>query len=495
MIGRLLLLCSALLLLAGCDTPPPTPVAAQGHCVDCHQVELDPHHQLACTSCHRGTEPAKDQESAHRDLLARPAHPDHLQEICGPCHQETAEQIGSSSHFTLPRTTNLFRTAFGAEERLANFLDTPASLEPENILELADDLLRRRCFRCHLYHEGDGYSAVQRGTGCAACHLPYFEGRLVSHRFRPPQDEQCLSCHYGNYVGFDYYGRFEHDLTYEYRTPFPSEGAASRPYGVEYHQLRPDIHQLSGMRCIDCHSGGELMHNSGEKPACRGCHFPDQLAKTVPPRVELKESQAVLLGSDGQRRPIPMASNPAHFTQSEEITCQACHAQWSFNDIGKHYLRSDSFFVDDWWFLAVQGSDEVERVITINSDFDLAEELPVAMTDKLSGADRPGIWLKALTMRRWEEVILGRDQQGRISPMRPVEDWYLSWVDEEETVRYDSHPSATATHGGLRPYVPHTTGPAGLFASERIARFLREEAAAQAVPAPINQVDSSLQVR
>ncbi len=53
-------------------------------------------------------------------------------------------------------------------------------------------------------------------------------------------------------------------------------------------------------------------------------------------------------------------------------------------------------------------------------------------------------------------------------------DFALSWIDEEEEVRFDSV-VPLSNHGGLRPYTPHTTGPAGLFYNERIRFFIENE--------------------
>ena len=44
---------------------------------------------------------------------------------------------------------------------------------------------------------------------------------MQSHAFSTPTDKQCLSCHYGNYVGGDYYGRYEHDFTGNTAPPTP----------------------------------------------------------------------------------------------------------------------------------------------------------------------------------------------------------------------------------------------------------------------------------
>ncbi len=481
-----LLLPALLLFLAGCqEGGPPTKTSPQ-NCLDCHAVALDPPHNLACTSCHRGEEPAESADTAHQGLIARPAHPDHLTASCGPCHRQEVAAVSASSHFTLPRTTNLTRAAFGAEEWLSSYRLTPVAENPESVLDLADDLLRRRCFHCHPASSGEAYAAVQRGTGCAACHLPFGDGRLLSHRFTAPADGRCLACHYGNYVGFDYYGRFEHDFNHEYRTPYLAPGSTPaapyppRPYGVEYRQLQPDIHQQAGMACIDCHGGDELMRG-GSSPTCQGCHLPGEQPGPPPPRVDTGPSGARHLGVDGRERPIPPASHPAH-RRNPESSCQACHAQWAVSDLGRHFLRQDSDDLDDWWALAVQGSREVEELISTNTNF-LRAELPVVMSDGLSGEKRPGIWLQGFTSRRWEMVELGRNRQGLISPMRPILDLSLSWLDEEEVVRFDAVPAESAgANKGLRPYTPHTTGPAGLFAEERIAAFLRREEAARQLP-------------
>jgi hypothetical protein len=470
-----------LLMFSGCTGDEDRTVSLLA-CVDCHTIHSDPNHQQSCISCHKGNDQAKDRDSAHVGYIPSPAHPEHLVESCGPCHAEITGKIGDSMHFTLNNSTNLFRKAFGAENELARFLDTPKKSDPENILELADDLLRRRCFQCHPYNSGDNFPSVTHGTGCASCHMVFTEGKVESHSFQKPGDEQCLSCHYGNYVGFDYYGRFEHDLNYEYRTPFTTKNRHFRPYGVEYHQLKPDVHQVRGMLCIDCHRGEELMEQEGKKPSCKACHSRKELQRSLPADIEKREDGLFILHArDGKDHSIPLMQHPAHEGQNENISCQACHAQWTFNDFGKHFLRSDTDDFNDWSYLSVQGNSEIETIIENNTDFD-KEELPARMTDKLTGESSTGLWHKGYTMRRWETPMLGRDENGAITTMRPQLDYSLSWIDEDETVRFDSVQSQTK-NSGIRPYVPHTTGPAGIFYKERIQQFLaRERSAAESSP-------------
>ncbi len=461
--------------LSGCTTEEPKTVT-QVQCIDCHTIQTDTNHQQSCISCHKGNNPASDKNNAHKGYVPHPAHPDHLAESCGPCHADITGKIFSSNHFTLYNSTNIFRKAFGAETDLGSFLDTPKKITPESKLELADDLLRRRCFRCHPYSSGDNYPAVTHGTGCASCHMVFSDGHLNSHSFQKPADDQCLSCHYGNYVGFDYYGRFEHDFNAEYRTPFTTKNKHFRPYGIEYHQLKPDIHQIRGMLCIDCHTGRELMEDKGMKPSCKGCHKLEELQRSLPAQIENRHGLFMLHGRNGKDHIIPLMNHPAHEKQAENLTCQVCHAQWTYNDFGKHFLRSDTDDFDIWWNLSVQGSFEIETIIEHNNNFD-ATELPGQMTDKITGKPETGRWYKGFTTRRWENTILGRDAQGNITTMRPVLDYYLSWIDEEENVRFDSVHS-DAPNMGMRPYVPHTTGPAGLFYKERIEQFLDKERSA-----------------
>jgi len=96
------------------------------------------------------------------------------------------------------------------------------------------------------------------------------------------------------------------------------------------------------------------------------------------------------------------------------------------------------------------------------------------MSDKISGKQFPGLWHKGYRMRRWEQVTIGRDDAGKLQVMRPILDLHLSWINEDEEVIFDSI-SATTKNNGMIPYIPHTTGKAGLFYEERIEQFLRSE--------------------
>lgn len=458
-------------------TQPPTPPVKPG-CRGCHDKTLDSAHDIGCTSCHKGRNDTTEKALAHQGMLSQPAHPNTMGEVCGRCHAAQVSDVSHSIHFTLKNEVNLVRGAFGADSEIASLLEIPVQASPDTVLELADDMLRRRCLRCHPYYTGDRYPAIVRGAGCASCHLSFYKGKLVSHSFfKTPGDDQCLQCHYGNWVGYDYYGRYEQDFNDEYRTPYTTRYDYFRPFGVEFHNLSADIHQQKGMVCVDCHRGPELMGQGSGRIHCEDCHSPEAKDRMPPLANITKNKQGtlqLLSAGDGKLHIIPPMKNPAHAQYDTVAACQVCHAQWSFGDNGTHLMRSDFDEYDDFAKLSVQGSFEVERIIKNNLDYD-AEELPNRMTDKISGQSREGIWYKGYTTRRWENVTIGRDASGRLQVMRPILKMALSWIDEDEEVRFDSVKSR-AVNGGLLPYVPHTTGKAGLFYRDRIEQFLKSEA-------------------
>ena len=439
-------------------------------CRACHAtIQLDPPHQLACTRCHGGNGTETTQEKAHLGLIAHPGHPQQMAATCGQCHPQVVALALHASHFTLANKINSVRQHFGARDPLSGVQEIPAEERPSSLLSLADDMLRRRCLRCHVYAAGDQYSGVTRGVGCAACHLSWKDGKMQSHQFRAPQDRQCLSCHYGNYVGWDYYGRYEHDYNWEYRTPYTEQTPQrypARPYGIEYHQLVPDIHQQRGLVCIDCHD--QSGHEGKEvQLSCRTCHGwqPGQLLQNK--RLQVQDTQLLLTAADGRQHPVPLLRHPAHQQYGNTVACQVCHGQWSFNDSSTHVLRTEKVDYEQWERLMVQGSSEIETLLQHNAYS--TDELPLTMRDGITAEPRPGIWLQGFGQRRWEQMIIERDVDGVIKVFRPILDVHLSMVDRQGKVIFDDQSGQGRTR---LPYVPHTTGPAGLFYQQRFQHLL-----------------------
>lgn len=487
---NLIVLFCSLLILAGCSgdqendpkqTAVPqqtvTTVVFQG-CRTCHQgVRHDEHHDFPCMDCHKGDEGGKDEKTAHTRLVAKPAHPDSMADSCGGCHPENVQDSLTSLHFTLRNEVNQIRKHFGALEELTSLTEISSSSQPTTSTELIDDMLRRRCLRCHVFSSGDTYANTRRGTGCAACHMEFGNGKVQSHKMiQLPGDLQCLGCHYANFVGADYYGRYEHDLGNEYRTPYTTRKEFFRPYGVEYHDLVPDIHQQRGLSCVDCHVGHQpSMEPTDNKITCRTCHQLDSQSlapDALPANLKIENNTLVLTARlTGKVHFVPQMTDPAHEQYGHLVSCQVCHAQWSFNDSTTHLLRSDTDDYDPWSSLSVQSSSTVERLLDHNLYSD-EDELPPAMPDTVTGKIFPGVWYKGFTQRRWENMIVRHDQDGLIKVFRPILDLSLSYVDSDENVVFDNIKGSGQV---LLPYTPHTTGKAGMFYLNRFAHLLNQD--------------------
>ncbi|MFA7347461.1 MAG: hypothetical protein WCZ86_06845 [Desulfurivibrionaceae bacterium] len=473
----LVLLCLFAQAFSGCKEgkAPEKPVvqetpARPPGCTGCHtDVRLDPSHDLACTTCHGGNQEGTTQEQAHAGLVVQPAHPDQMQKSCGTCHASQVAQTATSLHFTAATEVNAVRTAFGAQAPLGSLAEIPVHETITSPLDLADDLLRRRCLRCHVYTSGDNYPETVRGTGCAACHLAYTSGKMSGHGFsKSPTDSQCLHCHYGNFVGADYYGRFEHDFNQEYRTPYRTDTTETRPYGVEFHQLAPDIHQQKGMACIDCHSGAELMggHGAakGATPAitCLACHGWRKGQPLPLNNLQIEADRIVLITRlTGKKLMVPQPVHPAHRQYEKKAHCTVCHSQWSFNDQGTHLLRTENPDHPAWSRLSVQGSREVEEQL------DNPTGQAPSLRDKITGTPSPSLWLKGYELRRWESPLIGVGVDGMLHIFRPILGLHLSMVDANKKVLFDNVGVEPEQQRYL-PYTPHTVGKAGAFFSERL---------------------------
>jgi len=475
-----------LLLLSGCRTedaalpksqhpqatqPAITPPAKVG-CKGCHDdIKLDPNHQQTCTSCHGGVDNEGQIEKSHTGLIAQPSHPERMAATCGSCHPQQVASATHSLHFTLENKINIIRRHFGAEKRLSAPVEIPVATSFTTALALADDMLRRRCLRCHVYAKGDDYTSVTHGTGCSACHMAFKDGKMQSHAFSAPTDKQCLSCHYGNYVGGDYYGRYEHDFSWEYRTPYTTQTRQNiipRPYGVESHDLAADIHQQRGFLCIDCHR--DSGHSSKTVPlACGTCHGwqPGQLAPSLPNLRSQDKSLILTTKADGKEHIVPSLQHPAHRQYGKKVACQVCHGQWSFNDAPTHLLLSKVAEYEPWERLTVQGSSAVESLLDHNLHY--SNEVPLTMGDGLTGESRPGIWYQGYGQRRWEQMIIQKDTDGGIKVFRPILDLRLSMIEADGQVPFDN---VSGQGSGLLPYTPHTTGHAGLFYLDRFKHLL-----------------------
>ncbi len=164
---------------------------------------------------------------------------------------------------------------------------------------LVDDLLRRRCLRCHLGASGTIRSEGPKdgtigGAACGACHILYGSEKIGADQKLPGDEDkakpyclttavptfQCLHCHRGNRVGADYAGLFERDHSISYNFEAKDPEIVPHLYSHSYHFLLPDLHYERGIHCIDCHPVEEVMgdgtiHSQSQDQVgirCTDCH-------------------------------------------------------------------------------------------------------------------------------------------------------------------------------------------------------------------------------
>ena len=118
--------------------------------------------------------------------------------------------------------------------------------------------------------------------------------------------------------------------------------------------------------------------------------------------------------------------------------------------------------------MPVQSSSGVENLLTNNLSDD-REEVPPAMIDTVTGETVPGVWYKGFTERRWERMLIHKDNDGMIKVFRPILDLRLSYIDYDEDVIFDN---LEGTGKVVLPYTPHTTGKAGIFYLDRFSHLL-----------------------
>jgi hypothetical protein len=89
----------------------------------------------------------------------------------------------------------------------------------------------------------------------------------------------------------------------------------------------------------------------------------------------------------------------------------------------------------------------------------------------VAGQKKPGIWYQGYSLRRWENMLIRQDKDGIIKVFRPLLDLRLSAIDANGEI-IAGLDNITGQGDGLLPYIPHTTGPAGLFYEQRFLPLL-----------------------
>jgi hypothetical protein len=460
-------------------------------CLACHEgiERMDKDHAFPCVACHLLPEDRDQVLDTHAKVMRHPAAPEHVDILCGECHQSEISILSNSLHYTLAGMIGQTRYLWGAQESpMPQYAPShhpvlkpfpPSPKEPETPADLVDDLLQRRCFRCHLGQLPPQRKGLYRGLGCSACHVFYSNdgiykggdatlwgkrGYPEKHAFaRPIPVEQCLHCHNGPRVGADYVGLFEHDYHMSYRTPWRGGSLPEPIYLMDHHHLSTDIHQERGLLCVDCHDQGDVMGRGklsvSQQEAiivrCERCHGPWETPEKKGASPDSAQADKGFLDRQGRMHPMPLweRSVPAHGVEEmRRVHCTSCHAAWGFYDYGPSLLRDDRANLSRWGPWRLQGDERIAGLFDQSGRF-------------FETVDGLGPWFLSWHFRRWGNLHLGVDSKERIVPFRPHYQYMVSFVDKKGRVVLDSVIPQRGDKGGkgwsYMPFYPHTVRPRG----------------------------------
>ncbi len=436
-------------------------MAAEENCQTCHS-DVQSNCNLTCQQCHLAPRATEVPVANHPAIVANPSSAEWWEEKCVSCHEPQITAFKQSLHYSAAGIIDQTRFLFGKNRQL--FVTQPntwqelkqvKTINQSSVVGVVDHLLAGKCLSCHFASDRrHDVAGRKHAAGCASCHVPIDQqtGKpLNGHRFQKTvSDTVCLTCHSGNRVGADYHGYFEHDYHKQYATPYGAEPQ----FGAFQHNLVPDVHQQAGLRCVDCHrehvKREQWLRFEGQQPTvkCQDCHGGFNESPTRSQNVAKRFSQTVV------------SHQPFH----QRLRCSACHAQWSYQDYGLHLFLDQSAHYEMWEDYLWQGDGEVTRLLQKQLSLAQQEREKAFSFNKISGLKIPGIWYQAWTFRRWEDPPLGVDTQGKISIIRPLYQYYITFVDSLEQVWLDSQIPVRAD--GVRgwnwdAYVPHTIGKQG----------------------------------
>lgn len=292
-------------VLPGCLATNPE----RSTCISCHQglEQASPSHP-SCIECHGGDPEEEDKLASHRSMYGpkNPAAPEYWEQTCGRCHRYQLERVQANLMYTNTGIIkNIQQSWEGGAEQLYStrnetvFFPEGRPRELKSVAELdnlAGELYRKFCSRCHLGREANRKFAASHSSGCAACHFPYndnatYEGsdptvkgkgpHSADHRLTAlPGDDVCFRCHNrSGRIALSYQGLHDgNNSMVPTRDGLPGPRIISGGRTVTH--ITADVHFEQGMGCIDCHTSRDVMGDGyayanmyrQTEVGCEDCH-------------------------------------------------------------------------------------------------------------------------------------------------------------------------------------------------------------------------------
>lgn len=429
---------------------------------------------------------------------SNPSAPETWEKACGACHRYQLERVKSTIMQTnagMIRNTQLTwegedgrsYTSTGGKQFGADGIAVEHAAV-EDLDNLSGELYRKFCSRCHVGAvNGDSYAAAH-GAGCAACHFPWNDtatyqgsdtsmkgraGHSASHAMSPlPDTLVCSRCHNrSGRIALSYQGLYDGN-----NGLVPTSGGEGGPVMTSgarnLTRITPDVHFAAGMECIDCHTSRDVMGDGfayrnmyqQTEVACEDCHgssanLPRYREITRENDEALRESRSYKLPVTSGMRMIQtsrgrsysnvfyrdgviwlqgkrsgklhrskvITGTPEHTIAGHgRLECYACHSRTSVQCYGCH-TRYDKG--------------------TPGMDF-------------IKGEETPGAFSETEDYRMLYPFPLALNQRGRISPVTPGCQTFVTVAEADGTQSKTEYVSKFRGSQQLRfaPFYSHNTG-------------------------------------
>ncbi len=493
-----LFLLLSMTLLTGChDAPVP-----DAGCMACHRgLEPASASHTGCVSCHGGDGAAAEKTAAHASMLGprNPADPAHWEKSCGACHPHQLDRVRGSLMYT---NTGMIRNiqqswegedgrlyASGEDDRLYDARGEPLSLQGVAELDnLAGELYRKFCSLCHVRIESTGAWTASHASGCAACHFPYndngtYQGNdptmqgkwphSASHQMASlPGNDVCFRCHNrSGRIALSYQGLYDgNNALVPTRDGIPGPELISGARSVV--SIPPDIHHEKGMDCIDCHTSRDVMgdgyayRNLYEQVeiTCEDCHG----SPTERPRARavLRENEAPLLESRSYPQPVRSGMSMVLTAKERPYSNVYLEGEKVLLQGKRSGKLHESKVVTGTPEHTVAGHERLEchschsRTVVqcygCHTRYDRSQQ----GMDYIKGRPTPGLFSEAEDYRTLYPFPLALDQQGRIAPVTPGCQTFVTVIGPEGEPEKSGYVARYKGKNQLRfaPIYSHNTG-------------------------------------
>ena len=453
--------------------------SSSSSCVSCHrEIETvsETHKDIACVECHGGNEFTDNKDLAHKDMYgeSNPSSPKVWDKTCGKCHEYEVKRVSSTIMLTNTGIIKNTLAAWGESDNKSLFSQNHIQKaygdngSVINISSIADndnisaDMYRKFCSGCHVGQAADmGYLGVH-SSGCAACHFPYGEygeyagadknmqGKYmhsVTHKMQSlPNDDVCLACHNrSGRIALSYKGLYDgNNALVPTKDGFAGPLLTSGLRNVRHFQA--DIHHAAGMECIDCHTSNEIMGDGYYyenmydqiEISCESCH--GSYTEKPKTKKETKENTGSQNIKSAYAKNIPFGSSVV-LTDKERPFSNVYKKNGEFILISKRSgIERNIKIITGTKEHNIKGHNNMEcyschsanvvQCYGCHVEYDERQ----TMYDYVKDKETKGAFKETEDIRIFFPFPLAYNQKGKISPVTPGCQTFLTHIDENGNV-------------------------------------------------------------